>query len=141
MMSKLEDRIRSGEFYKELKFQTARSGGAGGQHVNKVETKVQLFFDISNSRLLDDLEKQRLMEKLQNRIDQEGVLSIQSQEKRSQNQNKEIAVKKFYDLMRSAFRRKKVRKATKPSKSAIEKRLKEKKARSEKKSNRGWSMD
>lgn len=140
-MSKLEDRIRSGEFYKELKFQTARSGGAGGQHVNKVETKVQLFFDISNSRLLDDLEKQRLMEKLQNRIDQEGVLSIQSQEKRSQNQNKEIAVKKFYDLMRSAFRRKKVRKATKPSKSAIEKRLKEKKARSEKKSNRGWSMD
>lgn len=141
MMSKLEDRIRSGEFYKELKFQTARSGGAGGQHVNKIETKVQLFFDISNSRLLDDLEKQRLMEKLQNRIDQEGVLSIQSQEKRSQNQNKEIAVKKFYDLMRSAFRRKKVRKATKPSKSAIEKRLKEKKARSEKKSNRGWSMD
>lgn len=140
-MSKLEDKIRSGEFYKELKFQTARSGGAGGQHVNKVETKVQLFFDISNSRLLDDLEKQRLMEKLQNRIDQEGVLSIQSQEKRSQNQNKEIAVKKFYDLMRSAFRRKKVRKATKPSKSAIEKRLKEKKARSEKKSNRGWSMD
>lgn len=140
-MSKLDSRIALGEFLKELNFQTARSGGAGGQHVNKVESKVQLYFDIQNSIILSEGEKEILSEKLKNRIDQEGVLRLQCQEKRSQIQNKEIVIKKFYEIIRAAFKKKKIRKATKPSKSAIEKRLKEKKARSEKKTNRGWSRE
>ena len=68
-------------------------------------------------------------------------LQLQSQEKRSQIQNKELVVKKFYDLLRKAFEKRKIRKATKPTKAAVEKRIKEKKARSEKKAGRGWTKD
>lgn len=134
----MTQRLKDGDFLTEFQFQTSRSSGPGGQNVNKVETKVQLNFNIGASQNLSDSEKALLFEKLKNKITEEGVLQIAVQEKRSQLQNKEIAIKKFGDFLRKAFERKKIRKATKPGKGAIEKRLKSKKINAEKKANRGW---
>lgn len=139
-MNSLAQRIQNGSFLPELQFQTSKSGGPGGQNVNKVETKVQLRFDVNNSLVLSEEEKLTLLQKAKNKIDQEGVLQLMSQEKRSQIQNKELVIQKFYELLKSAFAMKKIRKATKPRKSSIEKRLKKKKALSEKKANRNWKM-
>ncbi|MFL0682960.1 MAG: alternative ribosome rescue aminoacyl-tRNA hydrolase ArfB [Algoriphagus aquaeductus] len=139
-MSSLETRIKNGDFISELQFQTARSSGPGGQNVNKVETKVQLKFDVNSSLILSEEEKLTLLQKASNKIDQEGFLRLSSQEKRSQIQNKELVIRKFYDLLRTAFHKKKIRKATKPSKGAIEDRLKSKKVQAEKKANRNWKL-
>ena len=137
-MNSLDQRIQNGYFLPELQFQTTRSSGSGGQNVNKVETKVQLKFHVNDSLVLSEEEKLTLLQKASNKIDQEGFLNLSSQEKRSQIQNKELAIRKFYDLLKTAFHKKKIRKATKPSKGAIEDRLKAKKVQADKKANRGW---
>lgn len=117
----------------EFIFTTSRSSGPGGQNVNKVNSKVTLEWNVANSSVLTDDEKTFLIEKLASRLTREGVVQITSQESRSQIANKELAIHKLDNLLAKAFAKKKVRKATKPSKTAKQQRLKKKKVVSEKK--------
>lgn len=112
---------------KEFVFKVSRSGGAGGQNVNKVSTKVQIDFSIRDSTLLSKDEKELLLEKLEGKLTNEGVLQIVSQTERTQLGNKEVALKKIYHTINKCFVLKKKRKPTKPSKSSVEKRLQSKK--------------
>jgi ribosome-associated protein len=133
--------IKTIDFLPELEFQTSRSGGPGGQNVNKVETKVELRFNIATSTLLTDEQKTRLLEKLQSQLVQETILSISAQEKRSQLQNKELVIKKFYKVLEKSFHEKKKRIPSKTPQAVIEKRLKTKKIDGEKKSLRSQKIE
>jgi len=128
--------ILSGSLDHELSFSFSRSSGPGGQHVNKVNTKVELRFNVHSSTILDDRQKEILQEKLVNQISQDGELIIVAQATRSQLQNKQDAIEKFYALVNRALTPQKKRKATRITKAAKEKRLKDKKELSEKKSRR-----
>lgn len=121
---------------KELSFKGIRSSGAGGQHVNKVSSKIELTFDLENSKVLSEEQKQLLLKKLANRLTKENVLILFCDESRSQHKNKEIAIKRFLEVIKNGLKKPKPRKKTKPSKAAIKKRLKSKKKRAEKKVNR-----
>lgn len=118
---------------KELQFSVSRSSGPGGQNVNKVNSKVTLKFDIPGSQQLTAEEKEILIKKLSTRITTEGILVLTAQDSRSQLDNKESVIKKFDQLLVKAFRKKKMRKATKPSRTAVQKRIQKKKQLSEKK--------
>ncbi|MEM1338831.1 MAG: alternative ribosome rescue aminoacyl-tRNA hydrolase ArfB [Bacteroidota bacterium] len=120
----------------ELKFQAARSSGPGGQHVNKVSSKVVLCFNIEASGGLTTTEKERLVKRLSGRLNKKGLLVLQCDETRSQHKNKGILTKRFLDILQSNLKVPKKRRPTTPSKSAIEKRLQSKKIASKKKANR-----
>jgi ribosome-associated protein len=125
----------------ELTFQASRSGGAGGQNVNKVASKVELRFHVESSELLADEEKIRIQEKLANRITNDGYLQVVCQDERSQLQNKELCISRFYELLRQALTRQKKRKATKPTHSSVKQRLESKKRQAQKKASRGFRGD
>ena len=120
----------------ELRFRFARSSGPGGQHVNRSATQVELLFDVAGSPSLDEVQRRRVLTNLKSRIDKEGVLHLVSQETRSQLRNREEVVERFRELMRDALRVPKSRRPTRPTRGARERRLEEKRRRSEAKRSR-----
>ncbi len=120
----------------EIQFRFSRSGGPGGQNVNRVSTRVELLFDFASTTRFDAAAKPLLQRNLKNKIDSKGILRIVAQESRSQWKNRERAIEKFIELLNRASREKKERKATVPAKAAQRKRVQEKKRHSAVKSMR-----
>ena len=123
-------------FAHELSYKTSRSSGSGGQNVNKVETSVTVMWELEDSAVFSDEEKERIALKLKNRINAEGILQLTVSENRTQLQNKKIATEKILDFVNKSLIIPKKRIATKPSQAKVEKRLESKKKLSEKKENR-----
>ena len=118
---------------KELNFKAIRSSGAGGQHVNKTSSKIELTFDLESSNSLNDNEKDILKSKLSSKLTNENMLIIFCEETRSQHRNKDLAIKRFLNLLKTNLVRPKKRKKTKPSKGAMKRRLETKQKNSVKK--------
>ena len=125
--------MNSKEIIKELQFKAIRSSGAGGQHVNKVSSKVVLSFNVFTSGFLSEEEKTLLTINLKNRLTKDGLLILSSDESRSQHRNKELVIKRFYKILSVGLTHKKKRKATKPSKASIKRRIENKQKTSLKK--------
>jgi len=115
----------------EVKYQFVRSGGKGGQNVNKVASKAELYFDIPNSALLGEDEKAVLLDRLAGKLTTEGVLVLYHQTERSQLANRDKVTTKFLKIIARAFEKKPVRKPTRPSAAARQERRNEKKRRSD----------
>ena len=126
-------RVRVVDIMSEIQLNTTRSSGPGGQHVNKVETKVVLRWDVNNSSVLEEDQRALILTSLANKLTKDGVLIITAESKRSQLQNKEITLTKLDKVLAKVFAVVKKRRTTKPSRSAIAKRIKSKKKQGEKK--------
>ena len=135
------DDIEAVGLEKELTFKTSRAGGKGGQHVNKVETKVELSFKVGTSEVLSIAQKYRLRKILGNRINKEDVLTLSTAAARSQQANKKIIIKRFYKLLEKALKPQKKRIPVKLPKAVKEKRLRAKRLQSQKKRDRRASFD
>ncbi len=125
----------------EFDFQFSRSGGKGGQNVNKVETKVELLFDVAHSSSLNETQRRRIYERLGGRIDNAGVLHLVSDESRSQAMNRDLVLERFRRLVQQALIPPKKRIATRPTKGSRERRIDAKKLAGRKKANRRWRPD
>ena len=123
-------------FAHELSYKTSRSSGSGGQNVNKVETSVTVIWKVEDSTVFTESEKERILLKLKNKINAEGILQTTVSESRTQLQNKKIATEKIQELVNKSLIVPKKRIATKPSRAKVEKRLESKKKLSEQKENR-----
>ncbi|HXH99000.1 MAG TPA: aminoacyl-tRNA hydrolase [Sphingobacteriaceae bacterium] len=121
------------DLIKEVVFKTSRSGGKGGQNVNKVASKVEINFNVQSSELFSEDEKKLLLSRFANRLSVHNSIRVVSQEDRSQLSNKHTAIKKLYFILSRALQVDIPRKVTKPKKSVIEKRLKLKQQIAEKK--------
>lgn len=120
----------------ECSFKTSRSSGKGGQHVNKTESRISLFFNVLTSEVLNNDQIAKLKSFFASQLSKEGFLQIDVEDSRSQVQNKKIAQNRLIQLLEKGLQKKKKRKPTKPTKAAIRKRLKTKKRQAEKKENR-----
>ena len=130
------DTLNDRDFSPELTFTASRSSGPGGQNVNKLSTKVELRFNILQSNLLSEEEKGIILEKLSSKINASGELIVVSQNERSQLQNKEKTLERFYTLIAKALTPVRKRKPTRPSRAVKEKRLEDKRLTGEKKERR-----
>jgi ribosome-associated protein len=126
---------------KEFSFKTSRSGGKGGQNVNKVETKVELLWDVNATTVFSEDELAKIKMKLANRINSEGIFSVTAEEDRSQLRNKEIAIKKALYLIENSLVVEKARKKSKPTFASVQKRLESKRKQALKKINRNSGFD
>lgn len=124
------------QLLREITFKALRSSGPGGQHVNKTSSKVEVSLNINTTTALSETEKSRIENKLSNRISTEGILTLSCSESRSQHRNKTLVIERLLDLLKKNLRVPKPRKKTKPSKGAIEKRIRNKKDHALKKVNR-----
>ena len=127
-------------FQHELSYKTSRSSGSGGQNVNKVETSLTVIWKVEDSTVFTESEKERILLKLKNKINAEGILQTTVSESRTQLQNKKIATEKIQELVNKSLIVPKKRIATKPSRAKVEKRLESKKKLSEKKENRKFRL-
>jgi ribosome-associated protein len=126
----------------EIDFRFSRSGGPGGQNVNKRDTKVELVFDVGASRSLGPRQRERVMRKLASRIDAEGRLRLVVSDQRTQGRNREIAVERFCGMIADALRPDPPkRRPTRPGKAAVERRIATKRKRGAHKRNRAWRDD
>lgn len=125
----------------ELVFKFSRSGGPGGQNVNKVNTRVTLLFDVAKCESFSDVQKRRILKRLATRANKQGVVRVVSQKYRTQRANRAASVERFGELLRGALRKRAVRKETKVPEWARRKRLEEKKRRSLLKRQRAFSID
>lgn len=118
---------------KEVQLKAIKSSGPGGQHVNKVSSKIELQFNINTSLGLTNIEKELIIKRLSHRISKKNVLVLTSQETRSQFKNKELVIKRFFSLLKEATTREKLRKATRPTKSSLQRKSEQKRKQSQKK--------
>lgn len=125
--------MKTENILKELNFKAIRSSGAGGQHVNKTSSKIELTFDLENSTSLTDAQKELLKTKLSSKLTKENVLILFCEETRSQHRNKDLAIKRFLSLIKTNLIRPKKRRPTKPSKASIKRKAENKQRTSIKK--------
>ena len=129
------------ELLKEIEFKFVRSSGPGGQNVNKVSSKAELYFDLKNTSNISEENKLILQEKLTNYLSKDGILVLKCDESRSQHKNKETVIQRFIELLKLNLKKRAPRKKTRPNRQSIQKRLDNKKKQAEKKASRRNPLD
>ncbi|MAQ75726.1 MAG: aminoacyl-tRNA hydrolase [Aquimarina sp.] len=129
------------ELLKEIEFKFVRSSGPGGQNVNKVSSKAELYFDLKNTSNISEENKLILQEKLTNYLSKDGILVLKCDESRSQHKNKETVIQRFIELLKINLKKSTPRKKTRPNRQSIQKRLDNKKKQAEKKASRRNPLD